>query len=225
MDRLKELSLLVQQGENVQAVSCAQRLLADSCPVEEIVQALSEGLEVLRNKCTVENFQLLDVLLATRAMVEVVDECLAKKLQTEMDTMALAHEKASNVAPVKTIVIGTIQGDVHDLGKHIVATICRFKNMRVINLGKDVAVERFVDAAIAESADYIGVSSLMTVCLTRIRKIKEELERRGHKGVIVVAGGGAAQQSAPEALNVDYVAHDAFDGLDFFLGPDGQPGS
>jgi len=217
LDRLKELSLLVQHGENVQAVSCAEKLLAQACPMEDIVKALSDGLEVLRNKCTIENFQLLDVLLATRAMVEVVDECLARKLQTEMDTMADSFERASGEAPTKAIVIGTIQGDIHDLGKHIVATLCRFKNMRVVNLGKDVSVDRFVDTAIAENAAFIGVSSLMTVCLSRINEIKDELARRGHDHILVVAGGGAAQQSSPDRLNVDFVAHDAFDGLDFFL--------
>jgi methylmalonyl-CoA mutase cobalamin-binding domain/chain len=222
MDRLKELALLVQAGENVQAVSCAERLLADAYPVEKIVGALCDGLAVLRNKCTVENFQLLDVLLATRAMVEVVDECLARKLQTEMDILANAHEKSGSKTPAATLVIGTIQGDVHDLGKHVVATLCRFNGMRVVNLGKDVAVDRFVDAAIAESADFIGVSSLMTVCLGRIGKIKTELARRGRRGVMVVAGGGAAQQSSTERLNVDYVAHDAFDGLDFFLAHNGR---
>ena len=217
MDQLKELSLLVQHGENVQAVSCAEKLLAQSCPMEDIVKALSDGLEVLRNKCTIENFQLLDVLLATRAMVEVVDECLARKLQNEMDNLAATHEAAQNVEPVKTLVIGTIQGDIHDLGKHIVATLCRFKNMRVVNLGKDVSVEQFVDTAIAENADFIGVSSLMTVCLSRINEIKNELVRRGRNDILVVAGGGAAQQSSSDRLNVDFVAHDAFDGLDYFL--------
>ena len=217
MDQLKELSLLVQHGENVQAVSCAEKLLAQACPVEDIVKALSDGLEVLRNKCTIENFQLLDVLLATRAMVNVVDECLAKNLQREMDILATTHEASQNAPPAKTIVIGTIQGDIHDLGKHIVATLCRFKNMRVINLGKDVSVKQFVDTAIAENADYIGVSSLMTVCLARINEIRNELTRRGRGDILVVAGGGAAQQSSPDRLNVDYVAHDAFDGLDYFL--------
>ena len=224
MDRLRELSLLVQHGENVQAVACAQRLLADAYPVEKIVGALCGGLADLRNKCTVENFQLLDVLLATRAMVEVVDECLARQLQTQMDLLAAAHEKSTPNTKAGVLVIGTIQGDIHDLGKHVVATLCRFNNMRVVNLGKDVAVERFVDAAVAEKADFIGVSSLMTVCLGRIGKIKGELAKRGVEGVVVVAGGGAAQQSSTERLNVDYVAHDAFDGLDFFLGQNGRAG-
>ncbi len=216
MDQLDELSYLVQKGENAQAVACADKLLSDSCSVEEIVEALSKGLEVLRNKCTIENFQLLDVLLATRAMIEVVDECIATKMQGKMDVLAETFEKTRPDEPRSTIVIGTIQGDVHELGKHIVATLCRFNNFRVVNLGKDVPVEKFVETAIKENADFIGVSSLMTVCMMKIQEIKSGLTHRGYGHIQVVGGGAAVQQSSSGALGLDYVAHDAFDGLDYF---------
>jgi len=206
----------VQQGENVEAVACAERLLSDSYSINDIVGSLSKGLALLRNKCTVENFQLLDVLLASRAMVEVVDECIARKLQDEMDSAADAYENAAMAGKGKTLVIGAIQGDVHDLGKHVVATLCRFNDLRVINLGKDVPVETFVRSAIGERADFVGVSSLMTVCLPKIKQIKPELARRGFGYIKVVGGGGAVQQSAAESLELDYLAYDAFDGLDYF---------
>lgn len=225
MDPLTELALLVQQGENVEAVACAERLLSDSYSVNDIVGALSKGLAMLRNKCTVENFQLLDVLLASRAMVEVVDECVARRLKREMDSAAEDYEKDvsrnGGGGKKKTLIIGSIQGDVHDLGKHVVATLLRFNDFRVVNLGKDVPVETFVRAAIQEKADFVGVSSLMTVCLPKIKQIKPELTRRGHGHVKVVGGGGAAQQSDAASLELDYLAYDAFDGLDYFTSEGG----
>ncbi|MDH5543815.1 MAG: cobalamin-dependent protein [Nitrospinota bacterium] len=215
MSSLKELSLLVQQGENVEAVECATDLLEKSVTVEEIIEAVSEGLTILRNKCTVENFQLLDVLLASRAMVEVVDECIARKLQNEMDRLADEFEEKGKQKKNRTLVIGTIQGDVHDLGKHIIATLCRFNNFNVIDLGKDVPVDNFVKAAIAENAEFIGVSSLMTVCLPRISQIKKSLLEKGASHIKVIGGGSAVQQSRAESLNLDFLAFDAFEGLDF----------
>lgn len=219
MNRLSDLALLVKQGENVEAVMCAENLLADSVPVEEIVNAVSQGLAVLRNKCTVENFQLLDVLLASRAMIEVVDECIAKKLKGDMDILA---DSAMGDATdgIKTIVIGTIQGDVHDLGKHVVKTLCRFNNLRVVDLGKDVPVENFVTAAFEEKAEFVGVSSLMTVCLPRISNIKKLLMEKGLDEVKVIGGGSAVQQSTAKKLNLDYLAFDAFEGLDYLSSPD-----
>jgi methylmalonyl-CoA mutase cobalamin-binding domain/chain len=216
MNPLQELALLVQKGENQKAVSRADKLLNGSYSTKDIIGAASEGLRVLRDKCTVENFQLLDVLLASRAMAEVVDECVASKLKDTMDTLAAQNNGDNGGKPEKTIVIGTIEGDVHDLGKHIVATLCRFNNFRVINLGKDVTVDTFVKAALKEKADFIGVSSLMTVCLPAIKNIKTVLKEKGCGHIKLVGGGSAVQQSSPEALNLDYLAYDAFDGLDYF---------
>lgn len=216
MDALNDLAMLIQQGENVKAVKCAEKLLNNSCSVEDIISAVSKGLIVLRNKCTIENFQLLDVLLASRAMVEVVDECVARTLENDMDRMAEKHEAANAASKKRTIVIGTIHGDVHDLGKHVIATLCRFNNFNVVNLGKDVPVDSFVKAAIKEKADFVGVSSLMTVCLPRIKHIKDSLVTKGYEHIKVVGGGSAVQQSSVDSLNLDYLAYDSFDGLDYF---------
>jgi methanogenic corrinoid protein MtbC1 len=222
MNPLMELSQLVQQGENRRAVACAHKLLEESYAVTDIVQALADGLAILRNKCTVENFQLLDVLLASRAMVEVVDECIAVKLANVMDDMADQYTQASGKAPQKTVVIGSIEGDVHDLGKHVVATLCRFNNLRVVNLGKDVPVDNFVEAAIRENADFVGVSCMMTVCMPRIKEIKPQLIAKGHDRIKIVGGGAALQQSSAESLDIDYRAYDAFDGLDYFVSANGS---
>lgn len=217
MDPLSELALLIEQGENVGAVALTDRLLGESYGIEDIVQAVSKGVAILRNKCTIENFQLLDVLLASRAMVEVIDECIAQKLKNKMDVLAEEHEKKiiSSYQFNKTLVIGTIQGDVHDLGKHIIATLCRFNNIRISDLGKDVPVEIFVEAAIKEKADFVGVSSLMTVCLPKVKEIKPALIKKGYGHIKIIGGGAAIQQSTPERMNLDYLAYDAFEGLDY----------
>ncbi len=215
MDPLTDLALLVQHGENREAVLCAEKLLAESYTVEQVVDAVAKGVAILRNKCTVENFQLLDVLLACRAMTEVVDECVAIKLKHQLDTAAEEHERTAGTSQRKTIIIGTIQGDVHDLGKHVVATLCRFNNLRVVNLGKDVPVENFVVAARKENADFVGVSSLMSVCLPKIKLIKPALIAQGLEHVKVIGGGSPVQQSTMETLRLDYLAYDAFDGLDY----------
>jgi methylmalonyl-CoA mutase cobalamin-binding domain/chain len=221
MNPLMELSQLVQQGENRRAVACAHKLLEESYSVTDIVQALADGLAVLRNKCTVENFQLLDVLLASRAMVEVVDECIANKLERVMDEMVGQYAQDSGKPARKTVVIGSIEGDVHDLGKHVVATLLRFNDFNVVNLGKDVPVDNFVEAAIRENADFVGVSCMMTVCMPRIREIKSALAAKGRGGIKVVGGGAALQQTSAESLDLDYRAYDAFDGLDYFMNTSG----
>jgi len=216
MNPLSELSLLIQSGENSEAVAFTGKLLADSYSTEDIINSISQGMVMLRNKCTIENFQLLDVLLACRAMVEVVDECVATTLEKEMDSQGDQYDSLHKGEKLSTIVIGTIEGDVHDLGKHIVATMCRFNDFKIINLGKDVSVDTFVNAAIAENADFLAVSSLMTVCMSKIREIGPALKAKNYRDIKIIGGGAAVLQSTPESLNLDYIAQDAFDGLNYF---------
>jgi len=213
---ISKLVSFIETGENVNAVIEADRLIDQGVSAEYIVKnGLVAALEALRSKCTIENFQLLDVLLSSRAMVEVVDQSIARTLESNMDELA-GDMYAKSEKKNKVLVIGTILGDVHDLGKHIVSTMSKISGVTVINLGKDVPPEKFVETAVREKADIIGVSSLMTVCLPTIKEIKPMAIENGINPVIV-AGGAAVQQTDAEHLDVDYVAFDAFDALEFFL--------
>jgi len=213
---ISKLVKLIETGENVSAVLEADRLIDQGVSAKEIVNnGLVAALEALRSKCTIENFQLLDVLLSSRAMVEVVDQSIARTLESNMDK--LVDDMSGELDKKnKVLVIGTILGDVHDLGKHIVSTMSKLSGVTVINLGKDVPPEKFVETAVREKADIIGVSSLMTVCLPTIKEIRPMAVENGINPLIV-AGGAAAQQTDAGHLDVDYVAFDAFDALEFFL--------
>ncbi|MBF8275030.1 MAG: putative cobalamin binding protein [Candidatus Brocadiaceae bacterium] len=218
MADISRLAMLVEAGENTDAVAEADLLISLGIPAKTIInEGLIPALQSLKDKCTTENFQLLDVLLASRAMSEVIDQVIARKLEGHMDLIANMYEVANkSLTKTKTLVIGTIQGDVHDLGKHLVATLSRMSGIKVINLGKDVPPEVFVEAAVREKADVIGVSSLMTVCLPAINEIRQLAQKKAIYPRIV-AGGAAVQQVDDGYLDVDYIAFDAFDGINYFL--------
>lgn len=218
MADISRLAMLVEAGENTDAVAEADQLISSGVPAKTIInKGLIPALQSLKDKCTTENFQLLDVLLASRAMSEVIDQVIARKLEGHMDLIADMYEVANkSLTKTKTLVIGTIQGDVHDLGKHLVATLSRMSGIKVINLGKDVPPEVFVEAAVREKADVIGVSSLMTVCLPAINEIRQIAQKKAIYPRIV-AGGAAVQQVDDGYLDVDYIAFDAFDGINYFL--------
>ena len=218
MADISRLAMLVEAGENTDAVAEADQLISLGIPAKTIInEGLIPALQSLKDKCTTENFQLLDVLLASRAMSEVIDQVIARKLEGHMDLIADMYEVVNkSLTKTKTLVIGTIQGDVHDLGKHLVATLSRMSGIKVINLGKDVPPEVFVEAAVREKADVIGVSSLMTVCLPAINEIRQIAQKKAIYPRIV-AGGAAVQQVDDGYLDVDYIAFDAFDGINYFL--------
>ncbi|WP_425804343.1 B12-binding domain-containing protein [Desulfitobacterium sp. Sab5] len=194
----------VIEGDNKTAVVLAEKLIAEGTEVYDIVQrGLLPALQALDVKCTSDDFNLLEIMLAGRAMMDVMDNVVAKHLEQE-------ELVTKNV----TIILGTIKGDIHELGKHVVRIILRTSGYRIIDLGKDVEAEHFIDAAIREKANYIFVSGLISVVAPYVRKIHELKVEKG-LGIKIVAGGAALQQFSKEELQVDYVATDAFDGLHY----------
>lgn len=118
MADISRLAMLVETGENTYAVTEAGQLISPGIPAKTIInEGLIPALQSLKDKCTAENFQLLDVLLASRAMSEVIDQVIARKLEGHMDLIADMYEVTNkSYKKTRTLVIGTIQGDVHDLG-------------------------------------------------------------------------------------------------------------
>ncbi|HJW23651.1 MAG TPA: cobalamin-dependent protein [Rhodocyclaceae bacterium] len=186
-------------GDHHAALAEAERLLAAGILRERIV---TEGLEAamgrLDDKCTVESFNLLEIMLVGRAVAAVVHALYP-------EGMAPAQGRA-------TFVIATLEGDVHDLGKNIVRNVLAGKGFRVVDLGRDCPVDTLAAAAEREGASAVLVSGLISPVVAEVRRVKEALKARGLGQVPVVAGGAALKQLAPAALNVDYVAENAFDG-------------
>lgn len=194
----------VIEGDNKAAVVLAEKLIAEGTDVYDIVQrGLLPALQALDVKCTSDDFNLLEIMLAGRAMMDVMDNVVAKHLEQE-----------ELVTKDVTIILGTIKGDIHELGKHVVRIILRTSGYRIIDLGKDVEAESFIEAAVREKAKYIFISGLISVVAPYVRKIHQLNVEKG-LGIKIVAGGAALQQFSKEELQVDYVATDAFDGLHY----------
>jgi methylmalonyl-CoA mutase cobalamin-binding domain/chain len=203
-----ELVPLIQavvQGEAQKAVELAKALLERGYAVQKLIcKGLTAALRSLDSKCTNEEFNLLEIMLAGRAMMAVMDNVVAH----------YTHKPClTGPDPGKTIIIGTIKGDIHELGKHVVKMVLKAEGFRVIDVGKDISPADFVKAAMLEGAGYIGVSSLITLTIPHIREIREVLYKEGLGDIKVIAGGAALQQTCAADLNVDFVARDAFDVL------------
>lgn len=210
--KLATLIDAVVAGNNREAVVVAEQLIAEGVDVYSIVQdGLMSALQALDVKCTSEEFNLLEIMLAGRALMDVMDNVIAKHL-------AFSDVGTSK----KTVILGTIKGDIHELGKHVVRIILRTAGYRVVDVGKDTEPSVFVQRALAEKADYIFVSGLITVVMPYVRQIREIMEEKGLKAKIV-AGGAALQQATIDELAVDYVAKDAFDGLHYLLKEEREP--
>ena len=199
------MDLLIEalvEGDRARSVTEAGRMIAAGVARERIV---TEGLEVamkrLESKCTLEQFNLLEIMVAGRAVMEVMNH---------------VYPEGSWPASTKgTVVIATLEGDVHDLGKNILRMILVSGGYRVVDCGKDCPVHVLVETAKQEDARAVCVSGLITSLIPLVRQVKGSLRGAGLGDVPVIAGGAALKMASAASLNVDVVCDSAFDAVNW----------
>ena len=189
-------------GDQAQAISEARKLRESGVGIREIItDGVESAMAQLDAKCTVEQFNLLEIMLCGRAAMAVMKEIYPPN-------MPLPSTKGS-------VVVGTLEGDVHDLGKNIFKMVLTMSGYQVVDCGKDCPLEKLIDAAEETASMAIGVSGLITVIIPQVRRLRERLTERGLGQIRVIAGGAALKQVSADTLNVDFVAQSAFDGLHY----------
>jgi len=198
---LGTLVALLLDGDSEAALAEARRLRASGLDGQRlVVDALEAAMDRMGAKCTTEQFNLLEIMLTGRAAMAVAREAFPE----------------GTAAPARgTVVIATPQGDVHDLGKNLTKMVLTAKGFRVVDCGKDCPVAQMVEAAAREHAFAVLASGLISPVVPLVRQLRGLLRERGLSSVRVLAGGAALKQCTAQALDVDYVARDAFDGARF----------
>lgn len=205
LDHLVEALL---EGDQARAVSEVTILRDAGIDNEAIIrEGIEKAMGQLDTKCTLEQFNLLEIMLVGRAVMGVI-----KTLYPDSPPFATRG----------TAVIASLEGDVHDLGKNIVRTIMSAKGYRVVDCGKDCPVEKLVDAAASEGAVIIVISGLITSVIPLVRQVVPLARKRGLTNVKVLAGGAALKQATADILNVDYVADSVFDVIRYLEIPHGE---
>ena len=134
----------------------------------------------------------------------------AQTMQQAIEYLEPMLSKDKDAEPKATIVIATVEGDIHDIGKNLVALMLRNYGYRVLDLGKDVAADIIVDTALKENARIIGLSALMTTTMMRMKDVVELAKERGCNSKIIV-GGAAITQSFADEIGADGYSPDAAD--------------
>jgi len=210
---IKDLKHAIIVGENENAVTLASTLIKRNVKPEEIIiNGVTKAMEYLDKKCTIQDFCLLELMLAGRAAMDVIDHLCAEGI--------INDDASRDYSPLsrKKIILGTIKGDIHELGKNIFSMVMKSYEYEVIDMGKDVDPADLVMSATGHKADFIAVSSLLTTTIPHVKMIRKYATDRGNHTVKIIAGGAALRQSSAEYLNVDYVADTAFDGLHYIKG-------
>jgi len=167
-------------------------------PKELIFRGLIPGMDVVGEKFRRNEYYVPQVLLSARAMYAGLD--LLKPLIT----------KAGTSDYLGTVVIGTAQGDLHDIGKNLVAMMLEGAGFKVVNLGRDVSPEKFCQAVVEHGANIVGISALMTTTMPAMKRTIDALGRANLRDrVRVMVGGAPVSQAFADEIGADGYARDS----------------
>ena len=168
-------------------------------PKDLIFKGLIPGMDVVGEKFRRNEYYVPQVLLSARAMYAGLD--LLKPLITQT---------GSGSQSLGVVVIGTAQGDLHDIGKNLVAMMLEGAGFKVINLGRDVAPEKFVAAVKEHDAQIVGISALMTTTMPAMKRTIDALEKAGLRDQVkVMIGGAPVNQAYADEIGADGYARDS----------------
>ncbi len=197
-----DLPQAIRRGLKGEAERATEILLAKMAPLEIIEKEIVPSLDQVGKEyesCTIFLPQLMKSAEAAKASFELI------RKELEKEGAAASEERIS-------VVIATVQGDIHDIGKNIVKVIMENYNFRMIDLGKDVPAEKIVQAVIENGAKIVGLSALMTTTVASM-KTTIDMIRKECPGVRVIVGGAVLTASLAEYVGADHYAKDAMEAV------------
>lgn len=197
------ISRAVERGDDKQVIKIVRKALANGVSALDILEAgLVPGIQALGKLFRHGEAYLPEVLLSCRAMDRGVDELKPYLSDTNM------HNKG-------TVVLGTVEGDLHDVGKNLIRLMLACNGFSVKDLGVDVSADSFVRVAREHSADIIGMSALLTLTMTYMPKVVKALEQAGlrHK-VKVMIGGAPITREFADDIGAEGFAEDCVSAVD-----------
>jgi 5-methyltetrahydrofolate--homocysteine methyltransferase len=205
MSNFSELSVAVEAGKRNDAKAITQTLLDQGIkPLEIVEQGLVPGMAAIGEKFKNNEVFVPEMLIAARAMKEcmlILEPLLAQ----------------AGIKPKFTAVIGTVQGDLHDIGKNLVAMMLKGANFGIVDLGTNVPPEKFVAALQEHSADIACLSALLTTTMPAMKTTVEAIRAAGLTDVKIMVGGAPVTQEYSNDIGADGYSPDAASAVDLAL--------
>ncbi len=201
MADLKALAEAVIRGDQATAVNVTKTALKEKVAPKKILdEGLIAGMDVVGARFKNNEIYIPEVLIAARAM----------KMAMEVLEPELAR---AGVKPIGRFLVGTVQGDLHDIGKNLVAMMLKGAGFEVIDLGVDVSPEKFATEAKAKGVNLIGMSALLTTTMPGMEKTIKALKQAGVTAKVMV-GGAPVTQTFADKIGANGYAPDAASAVD-----------
>ncbi len=198
---LEGLTEAIKTGNRDQAKALTQEAIDAGTNPSEILEALVAGMDDVGRRFKANEIFVPEVLIAARAMKEAMG--LLEPVLVE-----------AGIKPRFTAIIGTVQGDLHDIGKNLVAMMWKGANFGVVDLGTNVPADKFVAAAKEHGAQVIGLSALLTTTMPAMKQTVAALRDAGLTDARIVIGGAPITKEFADEIGADGFAPDAASAVD-----------
>ena len=180
---------------------CQEALNEGVSAYDAIVKGMAKGMEIVGQKYEEGEYYLAELIMAGETMKEGM-------------TILEPHLKGEEVTSAGKCIIGTVKGDLHDIGKNVFVSLLKAENFEVIDLGTDITPEAFKAAFDEHKPDIIAMSALLTTTMDEMGKVIEELKAAGVRdSVKVIIGGAPITDEYAAKIGADAAAKDAVDGI------------
>jgi len=202
MPLLNDLTAAVAAGKRVDTVRITQELLAAGTGPQAIVEeGLVPGMAIVGEQFKRNEIFVPEMLVAARAMKEALK--LLEPLLAD-----------AGIKPKYTAVIGTVQGDLHDIGKNLISMMWRGANFAVVDLGTNVSPEKYLEAAKEHNAHIVGLSALLTTTMPAMKETVKKLKEAGLPNTKIMVGGAPITQAFADEIGADGYSADAGSAVD-----------
>ena len=201
MADLTSLTEAIKRGDRAQAKDLVQQAIDDGTDPQTTLDAMVSAMDDIGHRFQRNEIFVPEMLIAARAMKESL--ALLEPLLVK-----------AGIKPKYTAVIGTVQGDLHDIGKNLVSMMWKGANYQVVDLGTNVPADKFVEAAKEHRADVIGLSALLTTTMPAMKSTIEAIRAAGLTDTKVVIGGAPITEQFADEIGADGFAPDAGSAVD-----------
>ena len=201
---MSSLPEAIAHAREAEVASSIEAKLAAGVPADEILAECNRGMVELGNRFAGGDCFLPDLMFGGMIM------------KSAMARLSPLLEKGQAAKSVGTVVMGSVQHDVHDIGKDIVVMMLRGAGFEAIDLGVDVPPQKFVEAIARHKPQVVGLSVLLTTCFKSVVATVEAIKQAGlRNGVSIMVGGAAASDLLRENAGCDFYGKSAVDGVKF----------
>jgi 5-methyltetrahydrofolate--homocysteine methyltransferase len=206
MEILEQIANSLIAGDDRTVAEQVTRAIEDKVPTTRILDdGLIAGMNVVGARFRDHEMFLPEVLLSARAMTAGVS--LLKPLLI-----------AEDVPSRGKVILGSVQGDLHDIGKNLVGIMLEGAGFEVVDLGIDVPPEQFIEVAVSEDAQVVGLSSLLTTTMGKMKSVVELVEERGlSEKVKIIVGGAPLSEEFARSIGAQAYAYDAANAVEKVL--------